>query len=83
MLEQNVVVVIGPRSSSDVRAVHPICAGLHIPQIVPLATDPTINNLDNPYLLRVCFALQQECNRSKAHHPFRGRNPNTYNLILK
>ena len=53
MMEQNIVILIGPRSSSDVRAIHPICAGLHIPQIAPLATDPTINAVDNPYLVRV------------------------------
>ena len=53
MMEQNVVVVIGPSPSSDVRAVHPVCAGLHIPQIAPLATDPNLIPLDHPYLIRV------------------------------
>ncbi len=45
--------VIGPPSSSDVRAVNPVCSGLHVPQVAPLATDPTFNPLDNPYLVRV------------------------------
>ncbi len=53
MMERDVVVVIGPDSSADVRAVNPICAGLHIPHIAPTATDPTLNPLDNQYLIRV------------------------------
>ena len=53
MMEQNVMAVIGPISSMDVRAIHPICAGLHIPHIAPLATDPNLIKLDHPYLARV------------------------------
>ena len=54
MMEQNVVAIIGPASSSDVRAIHSICSGLHIPQIAPLATDPNLIKLDHPFLARVC-----------------------------
>ena len=62
MMEQNVVAVIGPGSSSDVRATHPICAGLHIPQIAPLATDPNLIKLDHPFLARVCVIVHKTKN---------------------
>ena len=54
-LEQGVSIVIGPGSSSEVKATHPICAGLRIPQIAPIATDPTlsIDTANYPYLLKV------------------------------
>ena len=49
----DVICIIGPDLTVSSMAVNPVCAGLHIPHILPLATDPTINLQDNPYTARV------------------------------
>ncbi len=57
MASENVIAIIGPDTSQDSLAMSPVCAGLHLPHILPLATDPTINLQDNPYTLRVCVIV--------------------------
>ncbi len=52
MIEKNVVAIIGPDESGYVKAIHPVCAGLHIPHIAPLATDPTLIPAEFPFLAK-------------------------------
>ena len=35
--------IVGPTTSSSVKATHPLCSGFHIPQIAPYATDPSFD----------------------------------------
>lgn len=37
------VAIVGPTTSSSVKATHALCAGFHIPQIAPYATDPSFD----------------------------------------
>ncbi len=53
MIAKNVVSLIGPDGSGYVKAIHPVCSGLHIPHIAPLATDPTLVPAEFPYLAKV------------------------------
>ncbi|XP_071944890.1 glutamate receptor 2-like [Antedon mediterranea] len=41
--------IIGPMSSTPVKAVYPICEGVHIPMIAPMATDPTFSTTTSSY----------------------------------
>eukprot|EP00058_Branchiostoma_floridae_P028587 XP_002614078.1 hypothetical protein BRAFLDRAFT_67336 [Branchiostoma floridae] len=52
---QGIVAVIGPATTTSVKAVHPVCAGLQIPHIAPWATDPTLTDNINqyPYLVKM------------------------------
>ena len=52
-------VVIGPSSSSAVKATHPISGGMHVPQFGPVATDPTLSVVreEYPFLLKVSNVL--------------------------
>ncbi len=52
-VDDNVVTIIGPFSSLGVKAANPVCAGLRIPYIASLATDPTLTAKDFPYIARV------------------------------
>ena len=49
------IAVIGPRSSSGSKHTHPLCAGLHVPQVTPDATDSTLSYTlgDYRYLIKV------------------------------
>lgn len=40
-IRSGAVAIIGPTSSSSVKATHVLCAGFHIPQVAPYATDPS------------------------------------------
>ena len=57
LASENVVTMIGPQSSEGVMAANPVCAGLHIPHILPLATNPEITLDDFPYTARVCSVM--------------------------
>ena len=55
-MEYNISVVIGPMSSTAVKATYPICAGLFMPQIAPIATDAVLSDTqDYKFLLKVRF----------------------------
>ncbi|XP_002737751.2 glutamate receptor 2-like [Saccoglossus kowalevskii] len=49
LISRGVVAIVGPTTSSDVKAVYPIAEGLHIPQFAPFATDPTLSQNPNTY----------------------------------
>ncbi|XP_078684258.1 glutamate receptor ionotropic, kainate 2-like [Branchiostoma floridae x Branchiostoma belcheri] len=52
--EKGVATFIGPGSSSSVKTTQLVSAGLAIPQIAPIATDPMLDNPEKyPYLLRM------------------------------
>ncbi|RDD40176.1 Glutamate receptor ionotropic, kainate 1 [Trichoplax sp. H2] len=54
IIRKDVWAIIGPLTSSDVRAVQNLCAELHIPQISPSATNPGLENKPNfPFLIRM------------------------------
>ncbi len=54
-VQENVIAVIGPSSSTTVHATNPVCSGLHLPQLAPVATDPTLVQYEYPFLVRVCY----------------------------
>ncbi|XP_033107581.1 glutamate receptor 3.7-like [Anneissia japonica] len=49
ILTNKVGAIIGPMSSTPVRAVYPICDGVHMPMIAPMATDPTFSTTVSSY----------------------------------
>ncbi|XP_078603373.1 glutamate receptor ionotropic, kainate 2-like [Branchiostoma floridae x Branchiostoma japonicum] len=52
--EKGVATFVGPGSSSSVKTTQLVSAGLAIPQIAPIATDPMLDNSEKyPYLLRM------------------------------
>ncbi|XP_064649574.1 glutamate receptor ionotropic, kainate 2-like [Lineus longissimus] len=52
-IRQNALAIIGPVSSTRIRATYPISSGLHVPQIAPWATDPRLSDNHHPYLLKM------------------------------
>lgn len=48
-IQSGVVAIIGPTTSSSVKATHPLCSGFHIPQIAPYATDPSFDFSPDSY----------------------------------
>ena len=57
--------VIGPASSSSVKATYPVISRSHIPQISPFATDPSLSVREGelfPYLLKVTLIGSVEIN---------------------
>ena len=71
---ENVTTIIGSLSSLGVKAANPVCAGLHIPYIAALATDPTLTLEEFPYVARVCIILDNRkcltlaCNSAFSFH---------------
>ncbi|KAK9155762.1 hypothetical protein Sjap_003242 [Stephania japonica] len=53
VLEQEVVAIIGPQSSSIARMISFIASGLQVPIVSFAATDPTLSSLQFPYFLRM------------------------------
>ena len=55
LIGDNVTALIGPIGSSAVKNTHPICSGLHIPQVTAGATDSklSITSADYRYLIKV------------------------------
>ncbi|XP_064641980.1 glutamate receptor ionotropic, kainate 1-like [Lineus longissimus] len=54
LIHQDAIALIGPVLSAQIRATHPICGGLHVPQIAPWATDPRLSIGNHyPYLLKM------------------------------
>ena len=53
--QENVIAVIGPRTSTNVQATNPVCAGLQLPQLAPVATAPTLVPYEYPFLARVSY----------------------------
>ena len=54
--KEGVVAMVGPASSTSVKATYPIVAASNIPQLAPFATDPTFSingGEDFPYLIKV------------------------------
>ena len=45
-LSAGVTTIIGPVTSSTVKASHPMCLGLHVPMVAPMATNPMLQNKD-------------------------------------
>ncbi|KAK9151819.1 hypothetical protein Syun_010128 [Stephania yunnanensis] len=56
VVEQEVVAIIGPQSSSVARMISFIANGLQIPLISFAATDPTLSALQFPYFLRMTLS---------------------------
>ncbi|XP_064643100.1 glutamate receptor 2-like isoform X2 [Lineus longissimus] len=54
-LHNGVHFIVGPDSSTAVKATQPICQGMHIPQLAPSATDPILSSFHDlyPYLLKM------------------------------
>ena len=48
-IQSGAVAIVGPITSSSVKVTHPLCAGFHIPQIAPYATDPTFDFSPDTY----------------------------------
>lgn len=42
-IHNGVAAIVGPITSSSVKASHPLCSGFHVPQIAPYATDPSFD----------------------------------------
>ncbi|XP_078365248.1 glutamate receptor 2-like [Oculina patagonica] len=42
-IRSGAVAIVGPITSSSVKATHALCVGFHIPQIAPYATDPSFD----------------------------------------
>ena len=55
LISEGVIAIIGPRTSTAVKAMHSLCSKFHIPQISATATDPDFyyNNKRYEYLLRM------------------------------
>ncbi|RDD37362.1 Glutamate receptor ionotropic, kainate 2 [Trichoplax sp. H2] len=54
IMSQGIVTLIGPLSSSATKGVQNICSPLQMPQIAPVATDPSLSsNFNYNYLLRI------------------------------
>lgn len=55
LISEGVVAIIGPRTSTAVKAMHSLCSKFHVPQITATATDPNFfYNLERyKYLLRM------------------------------
>lgn len=48
-IHNGAVAIVGPTTSSSVKVTHPLCAGFHIPQIAPYATDPSFDFSPDSY----------------------------------
>ncbi len=54
LLSEGVTTIIGPMTSTSVKASHPMCLGFHMPMISPSATDPMLDDAQGyKYLLRM------------------------------
>lgn len=42
LVKKEIVTILGPMTTSSVKASHPLCLGLHMPMITPSATDPML-----------------------------------------
>ncbi|XP_070561125.1 glutamate receptor ionotropic, kainate 2-like isoform X2 [Ptychodera flava] len=49
LISKGVAAIVGPTTSTDVKAVYPVADGLHIPHFAPFATDPTLSQNPNRY----------------------------------
>ena len=63
LLKQGVVAVVGPMTSTGVKFTQPYCAGFNIPQIAPVATDPTFSftPANFPFLVRLSPSDSIQC----------------------
>ena len=48
-IHNGVSAIVGPMTSSTIKATQPLCAGFHIPQIAPYATDPSFDFSPDSY----------------------------------
>ncbi|KAJ7372454.1 hypothetical protein OS493_018961 [Desmophyllum pertusum] len=63
LIHQGVVAIVGPMTSTGVKFTQPYCAGFHIPQLAPVATDPTFafTPANFPYLVRLSPSDTIQC----------------------
>lgn len=63
LIDQGVVAIIGPMTSSGVKYTQPYFSGFHIPQFAPVATDPTFSftPVNFPYLVRMSPSDTVQC----------------------
>ena len=54
-VQEDIVAMIGPSTSRNVHVSNTVFAGMHIPQLAPTATDPTLVPYEYPFLARVSF----------------------------
>ena len=62
-MQKGVVAIVGPMTSTGVKFTQPYCAGFHIPQLAPVATDPTFSftPANFPYLVRLSPSDTIQC----------------------
>ena len=60
MVERGVSLIVGPGYSSAVSTSYPVCAGMHIPQITPTASDSElfVESDEYEFLFKVCLAIK-------------------------
>lgn len=63
LMQRGVVAIVGPMTSTGVKFTQPYCAGFHIPQLAPVATDPTFSftPANFPYLARLSPSDTIQC----------------------
>jgi len=63
LMQRGVVAIVGPMTSTGVKFTQPYCAGFHIPQLAPVATDPTFSftSANFPYLVRLSPSDTIQC----------------------
>ena len=63
LMQKGVVAIVGPMTSTGVKFTQPYCAGFHIPQLAPVATDPTFSftPANFPYLVRLSPSDTIQC----------------------
>lgn len=63
LIQKGVVAIVGPMTSTGVKFTQPYCAGFHIPQLAPVATDPTFSftPANFPFLVRLSPSDTIQC----------------------
>ena len=63
LIKKGVVAIVGPMTSTGVKFTQPYCAGFHIPQLAPVATDPTFSftSANFPFLVRLSPSDTIQC----------------------
>ena len=63
LIKKGVVAIVGPMTSTGVKFTQPYCAGFHIPQLAPVATDPTFSftPANFPFLVRLSPSDTIQC----------------------
>lgn len=63
LIKHGVVSIVGPMTSTGVKFTQPYCAGFNIPQLAPVATDPTFSftPANFPFLARLSPSDKIQC----------------------